>query len=83
MSAAPSRTARVGSGTRGRLREGRPDFGDVGALAAALQRGLFDPSWRKETAAAGRQKVLSEFTLEALASRYENVYRRVSRGGPL
>jgi len=58
------------------------DFGDVGALEAALQRGLFDPSWRKETAAAGREKVLREFTLEALASRYEDVYRKVSRGRP-
>ncbi len=73
-----------GSGTEEIVEDGVTgslvDFGDVGALAAALERGLFDPSWRKETAAAGREKVLREFTLEALASRYEDVYRRVSRG---
>jgi glycosyltransferase involved in cell wall biosynthesis len=76
-----------GSGTEEIVEDGVTgalvDFGDVGALAAALQRGLFDSSWRKKTTALGREKVLREFTLEALASRLEDVYRTVSRGGPL
>ena len=48
-----------GSGTEEIVEDGVTgalvDFGDVGALAAALQRGLFDSSWRKKTAPRERK----------------------------
>jgi len=76
-----------GSGTEEIVEEGVTgalvDFGDVEALAAALHRGLFDLPWREKTAALGREKVLREFTLETLGSRYEELYRKVSRPAPL
>jgi len=76
-----------GSGTEEIVEEGVTgalvDFGDVGALAAALHRGLFDVPWREKTSVMGREKVLREFTLETLGSHYESLYRGVSRRAPL
>jgi glycosyltransferase involved in cell wall biosynthesis len=43
-------------------------------LAAALQRLLSDETLRKAMGAAGRQRVLQEFTLAQMAARVEIIY---------
>ncbi len=50
---------------------------DPGALAAAIQRLLQDAALRERMGAAGRARVLAEFTLEKMVERVMNVYSQI------
>lgn len=57
--------------------------GDIQALALALTRLRDDPALRTRLGEAARTRALSTFTVEAMATRYEQVYRsrRYTRQG--
>ena len=50
--------------------------GDVGGLAAALERLLRRATLRKKLGEGGRNRALSAFSLEAMGSAYERIYAR-------
>jgi glycosyltransferase involved in cell wall biosynthesis len=52
---------------------------DPAALAAALNELLLDVEKAKRMGVAGRERVLAEFSMEEMASRYERLYDDVSR----
>jgi glycosyltransferase involved in cell wall biosynthesis len=52
---------------------------DPAALAAALNELLRDVEKAKRMGVAGRERVLAEFSMEEMASRYERLYDDVSR----
>jgi glycosyltransferase involved in cell wall biosynthesis len=54
--------------------------GDASALAAALNRLLADPAWRARLGAAGRKRVLSDFTHARMVAQIEAVYEAVLSG---
>ena len=47
---------------------------DAGALARAIARYAADEQLRHDHGAAGRQRVLAEFTLERMTERYVELY---------
>jgi len=49
-------------------------FGDVGALATALRTLLDDPALRARLGAAGREKVLRQYTWERITTAVRGVY---------
>lgn len=53
--------------------------GDVGALAAALNRLLRNPAWARSLGEAGRERVAREFSKEVMARRIMETYRDVTR----
>ena len=53
--------------------------GDASALAAALQRLVADPEFRRELGQRGRARVLERFTQASVARRTVEVYRQMSR----
>ncbi len=53
--------------------------GDLDALAGTLQRLLADPSLARSLAAAGEARA-ETFSMDALAARYLELYRRVTTG---
>lgn len=56
--------------------------GDVAALADALRQLVVNPKRRAELGAAALQRAETNFTVRAMADRYEHLYRRpVSPGG--
>jgi glycosyltransferase involved in cell wall biosynthesis len=52
---------------------------DPAALAAALDEVLGKPSWAASLAEAGRARVLTDFTADAMAARYRELYVRLAR----
>jgi glycosyltransferase involved in cell wall biosynthesis len=56
------------------------DAGDVDGLAAALARLLADPVLRRRMGEAGRRRVQSEFSVDAMVEGNLAVYRRVLAG---
>jgi glycosyltransferase involved in cell wall biosynthesis len=52
---------------------------DPDALATAISTLALDPERSRRMGSAGRDRVLSEFSMEAMASRYERLYVEVSR----
>ena len=52
-------------------------FGDVGALTAALRRLLDDPDLRARMGAAGRQKLLDQYTWDHIVTQVREVYARL------
>ncbi len=50
---------------------------DPAALAAALNRLVANPALRRQYGAAGRARLLNEFTIEAMVERVEAVYREI------
>ncbi len=61
------------------LRDGRTGLlvppGDVPALRTACRRLLKDPGLARSLGRAAREEVLRRYTLEAMGSRYEEIYR--------
>jgi glycosyltransferase involved in cell wall biosynthesis len=55
--------------------------GDVAALRDRLQHLLDDPSARARLAAAGRTRVLAQFTMTQIAARTAEIYREIHRKG--
>jgi glycosyltransferase involved in cell wall biosynthesis len=51
--------------------------GDVAALVQALRPLIREPGYRQALGAAARQRGLAEFTVQAMASRYESIYHRI------
>jgi sugar transferase (PEP-CTERM/EpsH1 system associated) len=62
----------VADGTTGQLVPVR----DAGALAQAIARYVSDEPLRRRHGAAGRQRVVEEFTLQGMADRYARLYER-------
>jgi len=54
--------------------------GDPAALAAAIARLDRDRALARRMGEAGRQRVTAEFSMEAMASRYEELYDEITRG---
>jgi glycosyltransferase involved in cell wall biosynthesis len=52
--------------------------GDIGALAAAIQRLMDDPHERDRLGGAGRRHVLERYTQRAAAARYYEAYRQLA-----
>ena len=52
--------------------------GDVGALTAAIQRLIDDPSERQEMGRRGRQRVEKDFSISRLAQQVTELYRTVT-----
>jgi len=50
------------------------DVGDITGIARSLARLLTDPALRQRMGAAGRKRILSEFTVEHLAERVTRAY---------
>jgi glycosyltransferase involved in cell wall biosynthesis len=50
------------------------DVGDITGMARSLTRVLTDPALRRRMGNAGRERILSEFTVEHLADRVTQVY---------
>lgn len=53
--------------------------GDVAALAAALERLVGDPAYAHRLGEAGRARVRSHFTWEAITAQWDAVYRALAR----
>jgi glycosyltransferase involved in cell wall biosynthesis len=47
---------------------------DLDALVAAMRRAVRDRGWAREAGKAGRQRVLAEFSLDAMVRRYQAIY---------
>ena len=56
--------------------------GDAEALAGALSRLAGDPETRAKQGAAGRARIEREFTIGAMASNMEKLWREAARQGP-
>ncbi len=56
--------------------------GDEAALADALHRVINDPALADRLGAAGRERVRSEFSWDAITTRWEALYRSVAPGSP-
>ncbi len=54
--------------------------GDAVAVGTALRRLVGDPVLRRPTGAAGRARVLAEFSDERMANNYDALYREVLAG---
>jgi glycosyltransferase involved in cell wall biosynthesis len=52
-------------------------FGDVGAMAKAMDELIESPEQARQMGEAGRKRALAEFTAQKAMPRYEAVYRRV------
>jgi len=52
----------------------------VGQLASALNRLLDDPALRTRLGAAGRARVVQEFTFEKMLDRIDALYQQVLSG---
>ena len=76
--------ATAASGTPQLVRDGETGLlvpvGDDAALAEAILRLLNDPALAQRVAAAARERVETEFTLERMANRYLGVYEEVLGG---
>lgn len=77
----PCVTTELGTGTSTVVQHGQTGFvvppRDPAALRAALQRLLDDPALRQQMGAAGRARVLAEFTSQRLLQRVQTVYAEV------
>jgi glycosyltransferase involved in cell wall biosynthesis len=56
--------------------------GDVGALAAAIDRLLHDPGCRDRLGAAARSAIVDRFASSAIADRWLDAYQSVTRLAP-
>jgi glycosyltransferase involved in cell wall biosynthesis len=56
---------------------------DATALTTAIRTLVDDPARRAAMGAAGRARAAAEFTVDAMARRYEAVYRDVLAGRPV
>jgi phosphatidylinositol alpha-mannosyltransferase len=89
IEAMAARTAIVASGLHGYRNVATADVdallvepGDVGALAAALRRVLYEPALRTELQRAGSQRA-EDFSMTALAKRYAEHYVRLATDRPI
>ncbi len=75
----PCVTTELGTGTSFIVQDGITGFavppGEPGALASAIHRLLEDPDLREQMGAAGRERVLKEFTAARMVRRVERVYQ--------
>jgi N-acetyl-alpha-D-glucosaminyl L-malate synthase BshA len=58
-------------------------FGDIGALASAVDRLIGNPVLRTALGEAGQRRARSHFSAEVIVSRYIELYRRVCAGSIL
>lgn len=76
----PCVTTEVGTGTSFVVQDGVTGFvvppNNPRALASAMNRLLSDPPLRRKMGAAGRERVLCEFTQPIMTARLADVYRR-------
>jgi glycosyltransferase involved in cell wall biosynthesis len=77
----PCITTEVGTGTSFVVQDGVTGLvvppKDEDALKTAVNQLISNPSLRQQMGAAGRERVLTEFTPELMVERVENVYRQV------
>jgi rhamnosyl/mannosyltransferase len=74
----PCVTSELGTGTSFVVQDGQTGIvvppSQPAALADALNRLLQNPTLRQQMGASGRQRVLTEFTIERMVERIEQVY---------
>ena len=74
-----------GGGTRELMQDGVTGFlvpaRDAAALAGRIERLLDDPGLRETMGAAGRRRVVEEFSLEQLVRRHRTLYEQVAGRG--
>ncbi|HEX7976391.1 MAG TPA: glycosyltransferase [Anaerolineales bacterium] len=77
----PCITTRLGTGTSYVVQDGLTGLvvppHDPPALAGAINRLLADPALARRMGAAGRERVLQEFTLEKMVARVDQIYREL------
>jgi glycosyltransferase involved in cell wall biosynthesis len=56
--------------------------GNVGALAAAIQRLITDEAFRSQVAQAGHEAFLREFDIAVIADQFAEIYRELTDHGP-